>query len=516
MESKDNEVPAIPLTLALAAFVVAIFVGLVVGVGLWPTAALVAIVVGITVTFVYGPDNLEAINKALFWLMIFLLIVVPITEKITGRSLSFLLELALIAAFPQVAKAVWSWAAASKTAQALGLFFVLFLAISIVSSVSGRSTAAAAVYQLLSNMKFFAMVAFGFLGILSGTHERYFWTLIRWLWLPLLLLVLLQWAAPEAYVQLWSSAATDELNSPNPLVNNGLTRATGFFTHPSVLGAIASLFSIICICRALARCEINYVFIALVYAFLIVASGQRQELIAGIVAMAAAVGFLASKRRPLVGAFTVSTVGACIGLLGLLLLVPDNIIGEARNWGLGTYVSSSSARAVLYADAIEIANEYWPLGSGLGTFASAGSAKFDVSYYLDKGYTTYWWFMQKDFLMDAFWTRYIAETGWVGAFLMLVNIPVMLWYVSRKYRDNADRDADLYWVLAFAGLVFALVASPTSYILSEPDVGLFAFLFFGVAITQYSARAHHNMRSASKLTDSRDVTVTVESRVNAL
>ncbi|MEO7854819.1 MAG: hypothetical protein ABIR94_21605, partial [Rubrivivax sp.] len=171
-------------------------------------------------------------------------------------------------------------------------------------------------------------------------------------------------------------------------------------------------------------------------------------------------------------------------------VIPATIENELRNWGLADSYGGYSARAILYGDAISLANRYWPLGSGLGTFASVGSIRFDQSLFNELGYGAFWWFTARSFLQDAFWSKYIAETGWLGflahvGVYLLVLRAVLGWLRS----EAASADPELFRRIVFAavGLVFVIITSPTANALAEVHGALFPLMYVGIAWQQIVA-----------------------------
>ena len=106
-----------------------------------------------------------------------------------------------------------------------------------------------------------------------------------------------------------------------------------------------------------------------------------------------------------------------------------------------------SARLILTNDGIQIANNYFPIGSGFGSFASSMAAQYYSKLYMKLGY-----YRKKDigmgegrkgnFLSDTFWPIVIAQTGWLGLFSFCLAIISMLIYIIQSRKS----DVYYFWV----------------------------------------------------------------------
>ena len=118
-----------------------------------------------------------------------------------------------------------------------------------------------------------------------------------------------------------------------------------------------------------------------------------------------------------------------------------------------------SARRTLTNDSINIANNYFPIGSGFGSFASNIAAKNYSKVYIKLGYYR----MRNSglqegkkgaFLSDTFWPIVIAQTGWIGFCSFCFALLSMIIYILKS------RKSDIYyfWV-ALSIMTHELIAS---------------------------------------------------------
>lgn len=389
----------------------------------------------------------------------------------------------LLLAVPFVAAAYLQFRSLSRHATLLVAILLAFYLVGVLSSITGRSRFTPAVYTALMVVKPLALIGLGAALAWRARTERVFEWIVTWVWVPLVGLSLLQWFAPSAYGLLFSN--TESYYDPNPFFP-GMARARGPFSHPGVMATIAGVFAVFNIGYAvLDRKRVGFrLLVGLAYLLALAMSGQRQEFASTLVILPL-VYVLARWRPGFLGLALVTAVSLVLVGLLVYVIIPESLERELQNWGLiaGGYAQPST-RAILYADSVRLANQHWPLGTGFGTFASAGSVRFDQSLFVEMGYGAFWWYKTRSFLYDSFWSRYIAETGWFGFGLQLLFYATVLHAMMKWLRERAVAGDPVLFrraVLAISGLLLILVTSPTSSALSEPSESMFALIYIGVA-----------------------------------
>lgn len=97
--------------------------------------------------------------------------------------------------------------------------------------------------------------------------------------------------------------------------------------------------------------------------------------------------------------------------------------------------SSKEARGVLLRTSIEIAKDFFPLGSGFGTFATYFSTTRYSPLYYYYGINNVWGISPEktDFAMDAHWAAITAESGFIGLIFYLIAI-LLLFILLFKFK----------------------------------------------------------------------------------
>lgn len=438
--------------------------------------ALVASVYALILYSVLVRQTAPGLRDSCFWAMFASVFLASSVHKLTGYSAYYILELCLILLSPLLLIRLFYLLKESKFFQlwfaALSVFFVL----SILSSIFGRSSALAATYQFVSNLKVIFILLIGFYMAWSPTTETVFWRLVRWLWLPMLLLVMWQWGHPSSYFELMGHASPP---TADPL---GLfpSRAVGPFQHPSYLGLYAGVFTIFCVLNAALGGGRRYYLFGLCYFLLLLASTQRQEITATALVTVAVISLLHGKRFVAYYMMIGSFVTVLLGWVAWMLF-SDNLVAEATRWGFIGHAKIQQPRQQLYIHGVDIANQYAPLGSGLGTFAGAGAQKYDISLYLDRGFEQYDWFYTQNVLMDTYWTNFLAEIGWGGAFLFMTLILLLIFYAAIHSLKSYPIAVRRLWLMSFGGISFTFLLSLTSPSFQDPGLFLLPGIFLGVA-----------------------------------
>lgn len=468
--------------IAIALILLAALLGASLAVGFWPLAAvLVGGVLALTFYAILGGRSAPGVRDFFFWLMFALIFATASLQKTAGFSASFILELSLILAAPLLVKPLARLLAESRFFKWWFAAFSVFLVLSVLSSIFGRSHIVAAAFQFLTNLKVILVLLLGFYIVWSARTNAVFWWIVRWLWLPMLLLVAWQWGHPASYFGVMGYAAA----TADPL-QLFPSRALGPFQHPSYLAVYSGIFAIFCVLNAALGAGRRYVLLGLIYFLLLLASTQRQETAATVVGAIAVLSLVHGKRFAVRSVLLSTLAALVVGGAGWLIM-KDNLISEATRWGIIGHSAIQQPRQVLYMHAVEIADKYAPLGSGLGTFAGAGAQKFDISLYLDRGFARYPWFYEQNVMMDTYWTNFLAETGW-GPTLLWISLTVLLvWYTGKHSLMKYPPELRRAWLMAFGGISFTFLLSLTSPSFQDPGLFLVPGIFLGVAYNRTAA-----------------------------
>lgn len=139
------------------------------------------------------------------------------------------------------------------------------------------------------------------------------------------------------------------------------------------------------------------------------------------------------------------------------------------------------ARPALYFRGFEIAADFFPFGSGQGTYGSVPVGLIGNRIYTDYGLTQVWGLGDNDvpnFRMDAHWASIIGEMGFIGAilYLMLFFYPASV--VSKKLDGEDEKTRKCYTYIVRAGILTLFFES---IVLALPKSFSFIIIYAGLA-----------------------------------
>lgn len=201
--------------------------------------------------------------------------------------------------------------------------------------------------------------------------------------------------------------------------------------------------------------------------------------------MLTAVMIFTFRTKAIIGVFTLYILYIYFVKLRFKSLIPIGIIsiGGASYLGYnslyGYYIETEeSARKILTLDSIQIAKEYFPFGSGFGSFASNIAAQYYSNLYVKLGY-----FLRNDlaigeknhsFLSDTFWPIVVAQTGWIGTISFIMTLLSMILYIIQTRKN----DIYYFWV-AISIIAYDIISSFAAPAFFYP-AAIAPFLFLGL------------------------------------
>lgn len=270
-------------------------------------------------------------------------------------------------------------------------------------------------------------------------------------------------------------------------------RPEGFLFHP-VLSAQVILFGFLATLALIVRraTPSRFFFAAFLFVMLIIHVSVRDIIVGCLALMLFVIQFLRSD------AFTKSLGALCgVAIVGLVFA---SAAGEQITGRIAYYTSDQgedSVRRVLYSASVDIANDMAPLGAGSSTFGSQGSRTNGYS----SLYFTYGvygrWGASKDndrFLLDTFWPKILAETGYIGLFFFFftVTIPVVCAFRC-MITTQAPEDAFI-----LASLVGVLIMSVGGGVLGEEYAGVLFYTLGAIALARASVLLPRERRKRKK------------------
>lgn len=170
------------------------------------------------------------------------------------------------------------------------------------------------------------------------------------------------------------------------------------------------------------------------------------------------------------------------------LLITYNKITEYFSWGL------TAARPALYIVGLELVKKYFPLGSGLGTFASSISGEYYSPLYYEYGISNVWGLTPEkyNYMADTFWPYIYGQYG-VSGFIIFIFIIILI-IKSLIYRYS-DKNSLLAVMII---IVYILIASTAESIFTDVT-GTFSFIVIATYLGKNNVMFKENSETKTKI-----------------
>lgn len=443
--------------------------------GAFSPLAIFGLIAAISLPAIWILTSNHQLDKLLIGILLAILLQ-DLPSKVTTLSTSGALQAMMIAISPV---GLYAYIRAAQNNKALlwaNIAFLTFLLIGVLSTIFGRSLAPAAAYQLVSNLKPILFIAMFYAISWQEKTESIFISILKYAWIPMVALGVFEWVAPNLYMKIFPMTL-----KPMSAAET-LHRATGIFTFPGTLAAISAQLAIFFILRQVHSTptkEINNTIHAAGYICCIILALSKGEMISFAICCVMVVAF--HKREGVLArlAMMIAVLAVCSPIF--YLFFGESIQGELDAAGITRATGEiDHPRTQIFTYSFLMAQKYWPLGAGLGTYAGAGAQKFDTSLYDLLGFNKFWWYGRQDFLMDTYWPNPIAETGYIGTTLLLACYISLFFYAFKQWRRSASC-ATPYWGAAASGMLFTIVNSMSTPAFLELRTYFFVAIFFGIA-----------------------------------
>ena len=159
------------------------------------------------------------------------------------------------------------------------------------------------------------------------------------------------------------------------------------------------------------------------------------------------------------------------------------------------------ARPMTYKTSLKILRDYFPLGSGMGTFATNAAWKYYSPLYYQYGLNNVWGLNEGGgFICDAFYPT-LAQFGVVGVILFCI------FWKRRLIEINNIRDIRHYHVALMAFFCLAIESTADSSYLSGKGMGYFMLLGICLNANRTMAICNHGPRRRVVVNEPKDKTI---------
>lgn len=278
------------------------------------------------------------------------------------------------------------------------------------------------------------------------------------------------------------------------VIRGNASAVQSIFGHPGIF----SWYMAFCFCISVASFmtgrsrRLALLFIGM-FALGVLLSLRRKSLIACVLC---AIVIILVSRKGVISKTKYVSFGLFI-LLGAYLMFYEELnflfstVSASYDFSASHYVGP---RVALTETSVLIANDRFPLGSGLGTFGSWMSRVDYSPVYAVYGLNYHWGLSEGDprFLNDTYWPMVIGELGYIGCFLVL-----MLWLglvkdVYVKFKSETQPLERFFALVGLALLIEILIESLASPSLSRSPQIFFVMAIVGISFRKRRSKHENN------------------------
>lgn len=130
-------------------------------------------------------------------------------------------------------------------------------------------------------------------------------------------------------------------------------------------------------------------------------------------------------------------------------------------------------RLKMHQDGIKIAEQYFPFGSGFGTFGTTVAYESNSKFYYKLGYMSGYYKGQP--VSDTFWPGIFAQSGWIGTIFFVTTISLMVFDSIKRLKENK-----YYGWAMLSILSYSIIASTSETAFFNPATAIM-FIIYGIA-----------------------------------
>lgn len=333
---------------------------------------------------------------------------------------------------------------------------LLFLSIGFVSTYINNRSIIPAILQVFLDFKLVLIVL--------CVHDLYYrfnldmrkWMisvikLILFLNIPL---IIFQTVSPTTYDILFDPEGTAGVITLGGVV---IERMVGLFWHPSELATFTCFSSFIFLILLKNR---KWAIISIIQLML---SYQRQETFTFIIILGAI--YVIRDYYDKNPFFWIKTIGvACLGIAFIFVFFYFFADSFSLYTDADSYEDIIDPRIIFSINSIYLADYYFPLGAGFGTFGGYAAYSYDSDVYYELGFMEYAFFREGTFMLDTYFPHIIGEVGYLGTICYLMTYYTLYKYLNNNLIKQSGTNNYAY-LFSFSYLFIGIIVSP---IINDP------------------------------------------------
>ena len=262
----------------------------------------------------------------------------------------------------------------------------------------------------------------------------------------------------------------------------GFTLPNGLYGHHSLSAQVSLAAALSALARVINQRSRNISIIYLYLSLITLMHHSAKESVALLVISAVVFGVLYYKYIPVLIPSSIA-FGALLFSLGFAKIPAiERIIFYAGEGGEGT------VRRLLTRAGYQVGVDHLPFGTGPSSFASEGARRGELSI-LYSEYGVYGWganYTNSSYLVDVYWPKIIAESGFLGFLMMVLFVSTIFLYSVRFY--NRNRGLSVFPMFIIISTVIVSIGTPA---FTGEFYGILFFAMAGIVIANYSSIRKH-------------------------
>ncbi len=323
--------------------------------------------------------------------------------------------------------------------QPIFFYFTGYITLGLISAVLNNVLFLQLVVQLTISLKIIYIIC-----VIVGLNDacsllQNYIKLGKFILVSSLFLVIWQFIAPSLYDSVFSNG----LHRGSMLFSAGerLSRGAGVFTHPGQLAVFAASFTITLFFIHFSHNTnmVKHIRFWLIFSLtILLLTFSRLEIAATIIAISFTLLVTVKGKNRIIKYYVgIISIG---GIFSLSFPLLSFYYQQYSN--VGGFSSSADPRTVFFFKSIQIANDYFPLGSGLGTYGGFVAASYHSPVYLAYGFQQFYWYRAGHFLADTFWPHILGETGYIGILFYALTLATIL-KLALRYQKQSNNFVNL-------------------------------------------------------------------------
>lgn len=251
----------------------------------------------------------------------------------------------------------------------------------------------------------------------------------------------------------------------------------------------------------------RYIYVILFLLLTVLLLNQLKAIVGSMIAIVAYLFFMTRMRKTLKVAVLAAGVAAFsvwIALSGSLMV--EKVVKYSEQLA-DEDASEGIARIALYVQSVEMAKDFFPLGTGQGTYGSIPVNMIYSDVYYDYELSDIWGLAPNDrvnFKMDTHWASILGEMGVLGLLIYVVLLlypAIALGCLRRRRPEGAPEDSPDDRAYRFYVSVGMTVMMLESFVLALPNRSVFILLYAGL-----TALIVRNLYTSESLLEYEDTT----------